>query len=270
MRGGLQAMGPGRGSVVSRPTKDPIRWRTFLPVEHGSWVFLLVPALAGLLLAPGAGGAGLVLLSLAVFLARTPLQRLVRQPQTAGLVPVLMGLSGLAMAGLVLALQGSGWKPLGVLALGGVALLPALAGAARKRALVPELLAALGAATLLPAVLGAGGWPVRGAALATLVYLLMTLPPFLFVRRQVAWARKLAVPAWETAVLHGLHLLACAVGAMAWQRGWAGVVIPVWMVLLWGRTLVVRTTLPARQVGWLEAGAALAHLVVLVLGLRPL
>lgn len=253
--------------MTQAPAQAPFRLRALLPVEHGSWVFLLLPMAAGLVKAPSWAGAGLAMASLAVFLGRMPLQRWRRLRRSLLLFGTVAVLGTLAVVGVAWAALRAGVAPLLVLGLGGLALGPALLGGAR-RALVPELLGTAGSCALLPALLLAGGCPAGAAGAAFLVLLALVVPPFLFVRRQVAWARGEAFRGADQALLQGAHALALAITLLAWRLGWAGLILPVWAAGLWGRTMVIRRALPARQVGWLEAGITVLHAVVLGFGLR--
>ncbi len=165
-----------------------------LPVEHGSWGFLLEPLVAGLAIAFSLGGVWIALMTIGAFLVRQPLKVLiidrlglkVRERARAALA-FLAIYGAVSTAGLIGAVASIGWQPL----LPFVIVLPfavyqIYCDASRQgRQLVAEVIGAVSISASIAAIALSDGrsWPV--AVALWLIFVLRLVPSILYVRNRL-------------------------------------------------------------------------------------
>lgn len=233
-----------------------LRFRDILPREHGAWVILLLPLVAGLVAAPSLPGLLVALGALGAMLARGAF---LVGPRGRRAAEVIASASlGLLTSG---ALRG-GAVCLVSLAGAGLVGLPLLVRSTRElRKLGSECLALMACGTLLPAILGAGGESLETAFRAWLVLVLLLLPSLVHVRQRLVQRRNgqaagpavvsLAVPLGATVLAGGL-----------WGLHWLPGLVPLWTLALLLREFHPGPATP-RRLGWMEATLSLGHLCVL-------
>lgn len=165
-----------------------------LPIEHGSWGFLLEPLVLGVVLAPSLAAPFISTMMIGAFLLRQPLKFLIADwkqgrtlPRTVMAKKFGMIFGGIAAFGLIASLITAplqSFIPLAIAAPLAVYLM--LQDAARQsRELIPELVAAfaLSSSTAALIVAGSGSWPLAlamwGVMLARLV------PSIIYVRNRL-------------------------------------------------------------------------------------
>lgn len=260
-------------------TARPVRLRTVaLPIEHGAWGFLLEPALLGLLVAWSGVGAALVVAALAAMLLQTPLSialgdlRRGRTVPRTRLATQVAGLYALVLAvALGVALVSAGSATFLVPALFAVPL--ALAqlwfdAHGRARELAPETLGALAMNALAACIAVAAGWGLVSALGLWALLAARTVPTIVYVRARLRIERGREVSVHWVWVTHGVALvsvaLAVALGALAWIA-----LVP--FTFLAARAIVgvsaLRTSVPAKVIGFRELGFGIGVVVLLAIAL---
>ncbi|HUF05677.1 MAG TPA: YwiC-like family protein [Aridibacter sp.] len=206
--------------VLTDQTKRPAisLKRVALPTEHGSWVILLEPLVASLVVYPSAAAPFIALTVIGAFLLRQPLKVLLlsfgrKQPRGSreAAAKYASGYTILFVIGVVGAIMKTSLNNLAPLAL----LVPLGAfqlynDTERKtRELVPELAGATGISAAAASVVlaGGGGW---AAALALWVlFASRAVASFVYVRQRLRLEKGKAYAEVPPAVLHFAALFVC-------------------------------------------------------------
>lgn len=166
-----------------------------LPVEHGSWGFLLEPLVAAVVVAPSASAPWIFLMAAAAFLARQPLKIYLgdvrahrKLPQTdyafkfsmvfltiaaAGFTGTLLTAPPIAFAPLALAAPFAGFQ--------------IYRDVLRKsRGLWSEILGAIAVSSTSASVALAAGWELRNALLLWTIFAARLIPSIVYVRARLA------------------------------------------------------------------------------------
>lgn len=231
-----------------------------LPTEHGGWGFTLEPILLGLLVAPTWAGSGLAVATAAVFLARRPVKlvstdlvRKRRLPRTRVALSFAVGYSGLALAGMVLAViasDGPFWWPL-MAAIPFAAISLRADAQSRNRALLPELAGGIAMGSAAAAIAMAADWDWAAAFGLWLVLAARSYAAIIFARAQVRRAKD--QPHDRSGVLAAQVAAILVVGLAA-----ALAIVPLLSVLAIFLLAVgafyglARPPVPARTVGWTQ------------------
>lgn len=253
---------------------EKLNWREgmklTLPKEHGSWSLALEPVIFGLIVAPTAAGAALVMAAVSGFFLRRPMKIWLspksdpRQPLAAACTAIL-ALAGLT--GLLLAARLGGANNLWPL------LPAALAGAvfawcdshneAREGAAEVAGAVAFG---LLPAAFGAlAGWHASAFCALAAVMLVRSVPTVLTVRANLRIRKGRAVPVLPALVSGGAGIF--LTGWLVYLRlaPWAAVLFATIFAARTAWLLLWRPDLTARTVGIIEA--VLGGMMVFILAL---
>lgn len=218
---------------MSETAVRPETWKSVaLPNEHGGWGMLGEPLLVGLVLAPSAAGACLMVASLAAFLARHPLRlalsdrrRGSRYPRTAAAERMATLYAAVALGAATLALSAGGSRPF--LPLLAVAPLAAVQGVydarLQGRRLAAELCGGVALAALAPAVLLAGGWDAAPSLAAGALVALKAVTSVLYVRTRLRLDRGQSPRLAPALTAHAAAVAAAAGFAAAGSAPWAGV-----------------------------------------------
>jgi hypothetical protein len=253
-------------------------WKTVrevvVPTEHGGWGFTTEPLVLGLLVAPGLTAVALVIVGMAVFLARRPLRLLTadrragrRTLRTNVAVGVLAALAVIVAAGLAVAAltaDGPFWLPL-VIALPFAAIQQSYDLRNRQRELLPELLGPMALAAFAPAMLLGGGVAVGIAFGAWLTLVARVITSILLVRVQI---RRTRGRPYSTPSLHAAGLAGLVVLAAAAVVGWVPWLVPAVMVavVLWNWLQVSRPPTTPKFLGWSQMAFGLVMVVAFALG----
>ena len=182
-------------NVVKIPVQRPVRVRAIaLPVEHGSWGFVLEPLVAGLIVAFSPAAPFIAVMVMGAFLSRQPLKiffadRMAKRdlPQTAVAFKYALLYASVAAIGFLGTLYFAPAKTF--LPLAAVAPLAALQiyyDASRKsRELLPELTGAVSAASTAAILALADNWTYASAAALWAVFAARTIPSILYVRNRL-------------------------------------------------------------------------------------
>jgi hypothetical protein len=245
-----------------------------VPTEHGGWGFTAEPLVLGLLVAPGPTAGALIVVGMAIFLARRPLRLLTadrragrRLPRTSVAAYVLAAVAVIVVAGLALAAaaaEGPFWIPL-------VAALPFAAVQQwydlqnRQRELLPEVLGPLALAAFAPAILLGGGVEGTVALGAWLTLAARVASSILLVRVQIRRARGRP---YATRPLHVVSWAAVLLMGVAAWLGWSPWTVPAALVgvAVWNLLSVRRPPPTPKFLGWSQMGFGLAVVVLFAVG----
>lgn len=241
-----------------------------LPKEHGSWSLALEPVALGLLVAPSPAGAALASAVTAGFFLRRPLKLLFREQdlerrKTACLCS--FALTGIALAGLLLAAKNGGWEKLWPLLPAALAGLVFVWADSRNeaRAAAAEIAGAVTFGILPAAFASIAGWNAPASLALTAMALTRSVPTVLTVRARLRMAKGQPV-ALSPAIISAL----IGVGLMVWL---AAQHLAPWLTMFFAIVFAVRTFLllgwhqqiTARQIGITEAALGGLMVVMLVL-----
>ena len=182
-------------NVTTMDKRPKVRLKSVaLPVEHGSWGFLLEPLVAGLAIAFSVGGMWIAIMTIGAFLVRQPLKVLIidrlgmklRERAIAALL--FLGIYGAVfITGLIGTLASSGSGPL----LPFVFVLPFAAyqiycdGSRQGRQLVAEVIGAVSISASIAAIALAGGGSWEVAIALWLIFVARLVPSILYVRNRL-------------------------------------------------------------------------------------
>ncbi|MBE8476186.1 YwiC-like family protein [Streptomyces justiciae] len=239
--------------------------RRWLPGQHGAWAMLLVPFLAGMLLAdPTPWHAALLFAWLVAYLAAHHVQQWLRlrrnsrNPKAAArhTVPAAVFTAALLPPGLALVVHAPWLLLVGLAALPFFAINSWYAWRNQERSLVNGLAAVVPACGMLPvaALLGGGTWAEAWRpALACLLYFAGTVP---YVKTMIR-ERGSEAYRWASGLYHGAAVVV------------AGLLSP-WLAVFFGVCLVRAVVMPGlgrvriAVVGAVEVVLSLALLAVLL------
>ncbi|MGW1641016.1 YwiC-like family protein [Streptomyces lavendulae] len=238
-------------------------WRLWVPDQHGAWAMLLVPFLAGTLLAPRPGPAHLLLLAAwllgygALFHAQQWLRLRARGLRAAGrhARPALVLGAGCALAGVPLAASRPWLLAAGAAAAPFVAVNARYAWRGRERALTNGLAAVVPACGMAMVAAGLGGLGAGDSwrpAVACLLYFAGTV---LYVKTMIR-ERGSRAYLWGSVAHHAAALAAAAA-------------LSPWLAAPFAAYLARAAALPGRglrpaAVGAVEVGCSVGLLGVLV------
>ncbi|MHB9149752.1 MAG: YwiC-like family protein [Thermoleophilia bacterium] len=245
-----------------------------VPTEHGGWGFTAEPLLLGLLVAPKVSSVALVVVGMAVFLARRPLRLLVadrkagrRTARTNVALQVLAALAVVVTAGVVVAAStadGAFWVPLAV-ALPFAAVQQWYDLRNKQRELLPELLGPMALAAFAPAMILGGGVAAGIAVGAWLTLVARVITSVLLVRVQIRRSRDRP---YSTPSLHLVGLAGVVVLTAAAVAGWAPWLAPAAMVavVVWNLLQVSRPPTTPKFLGWSQMAFGVVVVVAFALG----
>ncbi len=248
-----------------------------LPAEHGSWGMIAEPLVIGLVLAPGVAGAGIACLSLALFLLRTPLLRLLRarrapapDPHAASVLRFARLTSLAALAGFALALWHGGLAWMLPLALAAPPAFWALwqQDAGRTRRLLPEILATLALASPSAALLIAGGSAFPPALALWGLLALKNICAILHVREQIRRLHGRPVCIGASALTH-TAALATVTLLFHDSPQLAAILTAFGFLWLRGAVLTLRPLRSARVLGWSEVAVTALFAALLIHAALP-
>jgi hypothetical protein len=241
--------------------RSGIRWQQVAPVEHGAWAFLALPLIAGLGHRHTAAAWCAAGLMTACFLAKRPLERVLRgEHRFHGITYTLLSL-GAVCGALMIGLGGLQVWPF----LFAQGILGAAAWTVGKRWGVRSLGSELfGASALLvggSTVLAAGGASTLSAVQFGLALAALALPPLVVLRRRLA--RQAGRPCADASWLpYALTALGLSITVYYWHRGLAYPFLPLWAALLALRVLPIPSPRRAKTLGYAEGLVQLGHLSV--------
>jgi hypothetical protein len=205
-----------------------VAWKSIaLPNEHGGWGMLAEPLLVGLVLAPSAAAACLLIASVAAFMARHPLKlalsdrhRGTRHPRTVAAERVALAYATVALASAAGALALAGPRPFApLLAVAPLALVQVTFDARLQgRHLAPEICGGVALAALAPALMLAGGWPLAPSLAVGALIALKATTCVLYVRARLRLDRGQQPPLVPTLAA---HVAVIPLAAAVWLAGWA-------------------------------------------------
>ncbi len=249
-----------------------------LPVEHGSWAFLLEPILLALLLTPSPAAFWLSVAALGVFLIHQPMKIALkdhlkgkRYPRTpwaerfAGLYAALGISAGIFV---LLTAQGPFWIPI-VLAVPFASLQMLYAARGQGREILPEILGAIALGAVLPAAALANTWAVGPALVLWLIPAVRAITSIYYVRVRLRQERGEPAPVARVVEAHALALAFFT--GLAILR-WIHWLVPVAMVLLlvraWYGLSSYHLIVPAKVVGFQEMGYGLLTVLLVAISYR--
>jgi hypothetical protein len=244
-----------------------------LPIEHGSWGFLLEPLVAGLLIACSPSAPWISLMVIGAFLARRPLKILLSDwqakrnlPQTDMALKFTALYSVIAVIGLIgsLALAPiSSFLPFAIIA--PLAAYQIYCDVSRQsRELIAELTGSIAISSSVAVIALAGGWSFPAAAALWGIFIARLIPSILYVRNRLRlekgkdFSRVLPISAHIGALL--------CVSALAFYGLSPFLTVAVFAILL-GRSIVglsaYRRKVKAMRIGvWEVAYGALVVLTI--------
>lgn len=245
-----------------------------VPTEHGGWGFTAEPLLLGLLVAPQVSSVALVIVGMAVFLARRPLRLLVadrkagrRTARTNVALQVLAALAVVVAAGVVVAaltVDGPFWMPLAI-ALPFAVVQQWYDLRNKQRELLPELLGPAALAAFAPAMILGGGVAAGVAVGAWLTLVARVITSVLLVRVQIRRSRGRP---YSTPSLHLVGLVGVAVLTAAAVAGWVPWLAPAAMVavVVWNWLQVSRPPTTPKFLGWSQMAFGVVVVAAFALG----
>lgn len=182
-------------NVVKTPISRPVRVRGIaLPIEHGSWGFVLEPLVAGLIVAFSPAAPFIAVMVMGAFLSRQPLKiffadRMAKRdlPQTAVALRyalIYASVAAIGFLGTLYLAPAKAFLPLVVVA--PLAALQIYYDASRKsRELLPELTGAISAASTAAILALADNWTLASAFALWAIFAARTIPSILYVRNRL-------------------------------------------------------------------------------------
>lgn len=266
-----------RTPAESDQVRAPVRLAPIaLPSEHGGWVFLGVPLLLGLWLAPSVAGVWLALATTALFLTRHPLrlaltdrQRGSRYRRTVLAERCAMLFGTTALASLLLAFLTTHypfWQPL--LLAAPLALVQLVAERhGHSRTLYAELAGATALSAVVAALALTSGWALLPSLALWAILIAWATPAILYVRVRLRRLRGQKAARWPVWVAHGVGALVVGVLAALGLTSWLAV-LALGILTLRAYTGLAASTRPVRaqKVGMHEALYALLLVVLVALG----
>lgn len=235
-----------------------------LPPEHGGWSFLLEPIVLALLVAPSWRGAAVGAATSAVFLARQPLRRLLRNArgETGGIALVAATCEILtAAAFLVASIHDSSAHLVPLVVVMPLAVWQIVCDARNEsRAAVAELLAPIALAAAAPSIAIAGGWSVADAGILWFLIVARSIPTVLYVRARLRGEKRM-LPVVA-------HLVALLAVAALFRNGFAPLLAAVALFLLFVRATFDRASAPAKVIGVREIVHGATAIVLIAIGFR--
>ena len=247
-----------------------------LPVEHGSWGFLLEPLVAGLAIAFSLGGMWIALMTIGAFLVRQPLKVLiidrlgmkVRERAEAALA-FLAIYGAVFTAGLIGTIASVGWWPLLPFAI----VLPFAAyqiycdGSRRGRQLAAEVIGAVSMSASVAAIALASGRAFTVAIGLWLIFVVRLVPSILYVRNRLLLEKG---KEYSRIVPTVAHVAALSTVAVLSYFGLSPILTTLAMVILLWRAVAGlapgRRKLRAMQIGVLEIVYGLLTVLSVVIG----
>jgi hypothetical protein len=264
--------------VIPTPATLPVvRLRSVaLPVEHGSWGFLLEPIVAGLAIAFSLGGVWIALLTIGAFLARQPLKVLlidrlgmkVRERARAAFA-FLSAYGTVFVAGLIGTVASVGWRPL----LPFACVLPFAVyqiycdASRRSRQLVAELIGAVSISASVAAIALSDGRPWAVALSLWLIFVLRLLPSILYVRNRLLLEKGKSYSRMIPTVAHVAALTSVTV--LAYFQLAPVLTVFAMLLLLWREVAGLapgRRKLRAMQIGVLEIVYGVVTVISVIIG----
>jgi hypothetical protein len=263
--------------VIAPPTAPPaVRLKSVaLPLEHGSWGFLLEPLVAGLAIAFSLGGVWIALLTIGAFLARQPLKVLlidrlgmrVRERAEAALA-FLAAYATVFVAGLIGTITSVGWRPL----LPFACVLPFAVyqiycdASRQSRQLVAELIGAVSISASIAAMALSVGRPWAVAVSLWLIFVLRLIPSILYVRNRLLLEKGKSYSTIDTVA----HVTALTVASILSSLSLApALTVFAMLVLLWRAVAGLapgRRKLRAVQIGVLVIVYGIVTVLSVVIG----
>lgn len=242
--------------------------KLILPKEHGSWSLALEPMALGLLVAPSAAGLVLAVAATAGFFLRRPLKVFSREQDLERWKMARacsFALSGLALAGLLLAAKLGGLEKLWPLLPAALAGLVFVWADSRNEARegAAEIAGAVTFGILPAAFASLAGWNLPASLALAAMALTRSVPTVLTVRTRLRMAKKQTVE-----VTPAIVAALTGIGLMAWLTAQH---LAPWLTVVFAFVFAVRTLwlllwcpqITARQIGITEA--VLGGLMVLAL-----
>lgn len=178
--------------MTAKSHNNRVRVRAIaLPLEHGSWGFVLEPIVAGLLLAPTVSGAWISVFVFCLFLSRQPIRVFLvdriagrKLPQT--FVAMKFMAAYLLLASVAFALVWNSaltYSFLPFVIVSPLAIYQIYCDTSRKsRQLIPELASAVAVSSSAAAILLAGGWSSANAFAVWGILAARFIPSIMYVR----------------------------------------------------------------------------------------
>ena len=260
--------------VDKRPT---VRLKSVaLPVEHGSWGFLLEPLVAGLAVAFSWGGVWIALMTIGAFLMRQPLKVLIidrlgmkvreRAKTALTFIAIYGAVFTAGFAGTIFSVGGRPLLPF-------VSVLPFAAyqiycDASRQgRQLVAEVIGAVSISASIAAIALSDGRPWAVAVSLWLIFVLRLVPSILYVRNRLLLEKG---KPYSRIVPTLAHVTALTIVAVLSYFGLSPLLTTLAMfILLWRAVAGLapgRRKLRAMQIGMLEIGYGAVTVLSVVIG----
>lgn len=250
-----------------------------LPVEHGGWGFLMVPVVAGLVMAPSGAGVLLMLAALGAFLLHQPLKIALKDrlkgkrfPRTAVAerFALIYAAAAVVALGVVLATVSSRSFLMPLLCAVPLVLVQVWFDAKGKgRELVSELFAALSLGSVASSIVILGGVKVWLACALWFLLSLHAVTAILYVRSRLRLERD-EEP--RVAAMTATFVLAFATCTWMFVRGVVGVgpgmLFLVMFIRAWWGLSAWRRRVPAKTVGFQEIAYGLMMAIFTALSLR--
>jgi YwiC-like protein len=254
-----------------------ISWKALaLPTEHGGWGMLGEPLLLGLVLAPSAAGACLLVASVSAFLARHPLRlalsdrrRGPRRPRTLAAERIALAYAAVAIAAGAGALTLSGPRPfMPLLAVAPLALTQIGFDARLEgRKLAPQLCGGVALAALAPALMLAGGWALAPSLAAGALVAMKAISSVLYVRTRLRLDRGQPPPLFPALAAHAIPVPAAALMSLAGWAPWVAVAAAAALLLRAVHGLSSRRRIArAQAVGFQELAVGIGFTLILAVG----
>lgn len=247
-----------------------------LPIEHGSWGFLLEPLLAGLLLAFSPAGLWISLMVIGAFLTRQPLKVLLSDwlakrnlPQTSMALKFVLLYSAIFWVGLIgsiLTAPLAAFWPFALIA--PLAVYQIYCDVSRQsRKLIPELTGAVAISSSVAAIALADGWAWPNALALWAIFVARLIPSILYVRNRLRLEKGKEFSFWIPTLTSILSVI--LVGVLAFNKLSPVLTVLLMMVLLFRTVLGLspyRTKMKAMQIGVWEVIYGLLTALSVVIG----